>query len=57
VTAADVKRVATELLVRDAMTVVVVGDKKSVVPQLEALGLGAFEERDPFGNLLPAAKP
>lgn len=50
VTAADVKRVANELLVRDAMTVIVVGDKKSVAPQLEALGLGAYEERDPFGN-------
>jgi zinc protease len=57
ITAADVKRVATELLARDSMTVVIVGDKKSVAPQLEALGLGAFEERDPFGNPIPAPKP
>jgi zinc protease len=55
VTAADVKRIATEYFGSDAMTVVVVGDKGSVGPQVEALGLGAFDERDAFGNPLGAA--
>jgi predicted Zn-dependent peptidase len=50
VTAADVKRVATEYFGSDAMTIVVVGDKGSVLPQLEALGLGGADERDPYGN-------
>src|SRR5207245_1668840 len=50
IAAADVKRVAGELLTRDTMTVVVVGDKKTVGPQLESLGLGDYEERDPYGN-------
>lgn len=50
VTAADVKRVANELVVPDALTLIVVGDKKTVGPQVEGVGLGAFEERDPYGN-------
>jgi predicted Zn-dependent peptidase len=56
VTAADVKRVADEYLEADAMTIVVVGDKASLAPQLEALGMGPFEERDAYGNPLVAAK-
>lgn len=55
VTAADVKRVAEEYLKPESMTVVVVGDKGSVGPQLDALELGP---RDEHGNPLapPAAK-
>lgn len=53
--AADVKRVATELLASDTLTLVVVGDKKTVGPQVEALKLGDFDERDAYGN--PIALP
>jgi hypothetical protein len=28
----------------------VVGGKATLAPQLDTLGLGAFEERDPYGN-------
>jgi zinc protease len=52
VTAADVKRIANEYVVPDALTLVVVGDKKTVGPQVEGVGLGAYEERDPYGNAL-----
>jgi zinc protease len=55
VTAADVKRVAVEYLEPKAMTVVVVGGKSTLAPQLETLALGAFEERDAYGNPLAAA--
>ena len=57
VTAADVKRVAGEYLKADAMTVVVVGGKATLAPQLETLGLGPFEERDAYGNLVGAGAP
>ena len=57
VTAADVKRVAGEYLKADAMTVVVVGGKATLAPQLESLGLGPFEERDAYGNLVGAGAP
>jgi zinc protease len=60
VTAADVKRVAAEYLKADAMTVIVVGDKTKLAPQLDTLGLGVFEERDAYGNPITptdAAKP
>jgi predicted Zn-dependent peptidase len=50
VTAADVKRVAAEYFDPNAMTIIVVGDKKTVLPQLEPLGLGAIDERDAYGN-------
>jgi predicted Zn-dependent peptidase len=50
VTSADVKRVAVAYLQADAMSVVVVGDKAALAPQLESLGLGPFEERDAYGN-------
>jgi zinc protease len=48
--AADVKRVAAEYLKAEAMTVIVVGDKAKLAPQLDTLGLGPFEERDAYGN-------
>ena len=50
VTIADVKRVAAEYLKADAMTVIVVGGKATLAPQLDALGLGAYDERDAYGN-------
>ena len=50
VTAADVKRVAAEYLEAKGMTVVVVGSKAALAPQLDSLGLGPFEERDAYGN-------
>lgn len=54
VTAADVKRVATELFGSDGMTLVVVGDKAKLEPDLAKLG--AIEERDFYGNpVKPAA--
>lgn len=56
VTAADVKRVAAEYLKAEAMSVVVVGDKAKLAPELESLGLGAFEERDPYGNPIAPKK-
>lgn len=56
VSAADVKRVADEYLKADAMSVVVVGDKGPLAPQLDALGLGPFEERDAYGNPIKPAK-
>jgi predicted Zn-dependent peptidase len=58
VTAADVKRVAMEYFGSDAMTIVVVGDRTTVLPQLNALGLGPADERDAYGNsTAPAAAP
>jgi len=54
VTAADVKRVAGELLHRDAMTVIVVGDKAKLASESIALGLGPLEERDAYGNVVSA---
>ncbi len=57
ITAADVKRVANDWLDSKAMTVVVVGDKAKLSPELDSLGLGGFEERDPYGNPIAATKP
>lgn len=56
ITAADVKRVAGEWLDKKAMTVIVVGDKAKLTKELESLELGTFEERDPYGNPVTAAK-
>ena len=53
VSTAEVKRLAGELLEANAMTVIVVGDKASLAPQFDALGLGGFEERDAYGNPVP----
>ncbi len=50
ITAADVKRVAMEYFGSDAMTIVVVGDKATVLPQVAALELGPVDERDVYGN-------
>lgn len=52
VTAEDVRRVARAYFSGDAMTIVVVGDRATVLPQLAELGLGAIDERDPYGNPL-----
>ncbi len=57
ITAADVKRVAAEYLKADAMSVVIVGDKATLAPQLDSLGLGGFEERDPYGNPMTPGTP
>jgi predicted Zn-dependent peptidase len=57
VTAADVKRVAEEQLDDKAMTVIVVGEKGKLASELDTLGLGPFEERDPWGNPVTAATP
>ncbi|MBS2011310.1 MAG: insulinase family protein [Deltaproteobacteria bacterium] len=57
ITAADVKRVASEWLDAKAMTVVVVGDKAKLTSELDTLGLGAFEERDAYGNPVTPGKP
>lgn len=54
ITAEDVKRVAQDLLSSDAMTVIVVGDKAKLAPELETLGRGPFEERDVYGNVVKA---
>jgi zinc protease len=54
VTKDDVRRIANEYFASDSMTVVVVGGKQQVAPQLEPLGLGAVDERDAFGNRLGA---
>ncbi|MDF2691817.1 MAG: Zinc protease [Labilithrix sp.] len=56
VTTADVKRVASEYFRPNAMTIVVVGDKTTVLPQVDALGFGPADERDPYGNPLAEAK-
>lgn len=52
VTAADVKRAAADWLDPKTMTVLVVGDKKKLSAELDTLALGAFEERDPWGNIV-----
>jgi len=56
VTAADVKRIAAEYFAPESMTVVVVGDRSSVGPQVDALGLGPRDERDEYGNPLATEK-
>ncbi len=50
ITAADVKRIANEYFVSEQMTVVVVGGRDKVLPQLEPLNLGPIDERDAYGN-------
>ena len=54
VTSADVKRIASEYFAKEKLTVVVVGGKDEVMPQLEPLKLGSPDESDAFGN--PIAK-
>jgi len=54
VTAAQVQAVARKHLAPERMVVVVVGDRKKILPQLQPLGLGEAEVRDSDGQLLPA---
>lgn len=56
VTKDDVKRIANEYFSAEQMTVVVVGGKDKVMPQLEPLNLGAVDERDAYGNAVGGAK-
>ncbi|MGI4842219.1 MAG: M16 family metallopeptidase [Janthinobacterium lividum] len=51
VTAAQVQAAARKYLAPDKMTVVAVGDRKRILPQLQPLGLGAVEVRDSDGQL------
>ena len=51
VTAADVRRLAKKYATPDGAAIVVVGDRKTVVPQLERLGLKNPEVRDAEGVL------
>ncbi|MBP9113303.1 MAG: insulinase family protein [Polyangiaceae bacterium] len=53
VTQADVLQAAKTYLKTDRMKVILVGDLKKLSPSLEALHLGALEERDPMGFVLP----
>ncbi len=57
--AADVRRIANEMLDSKAMTVVVVGDKGKLASEIDTLGLGPIDERDPYGNAIaaPSAAP
>ena len=57
ITSADVKRIANEYFASEQMTVVVVGGKDKVLPQLEPLNLGAIDERDAYGNPVGGATP
>jgi zinc protease len=51
VTAPQVQAVANKYLLPDKMTVVAVGDRAKIVPQLKPLGLGQPELRDAEGQL------
>ena len=51
VTAAQVQAAARKYLAPERMTVVAVGDRKRILPQLQPLGLGAAEVRDSDGQL------
>ncbi|MFN3789107.1 M16 family metallopeptidase [Massilia sp.] len=51
VTAAQVQAAARKYLAPEKMTVVAVGDRKRILPQLQPLGLGAVEVRDSDGQL------
>ncbi|KFI05977.1 pitrilysin family protein [Massilia sp. BSC265] len=51
VTAAQVQAAARKHLAPERMTVVAVGDRKRMLPQLQALGMGAVEVRDSDGQL------
>ena len=53
VTAAQVQAAARKYLAPERMTVVAVGDRKRILPQLQPLGLGAVELRDSDGQLPP----
>jgi zinc protease len=51
VTAAQVQAAARKYLAPERMTVVAVGDRKRILPQLQPLGLGDVEVRDSDGQL------
>lgn len=51
VTAAQAQAAARKYLVPERMTVVAVGDRKRILPQLQPLGLGEAEVRDSDGQL------
>ena len=51
ITKADVLRVARKHLKPDAMKLIVVAPRTTVEPQLRALGLGAIELRDAYGEV------
>ena len=55
VSAADVQRVAAEIMRGEAMTVVVVGEGAKLAPGLGALGHGVVEEPDVLGNVVCGA--
>jgi len=52
VSAAEVRRVAERYLTPEAMTVVVVGDRAKIEPELKTLDLGPVEVRDAEGNVV-----
>jgi zinc protease len=52
ITAGEVQKAARAHLHPDRVKVVVVGDRTSIGPSLEALHLGAFEDRDAYGDPL-----
>ncbi|MGO9838768.1 MAG: M16 family metallopeptidase [Polyangiaceae bacterium] len=52
VTAADVQRVARQWLHPDAVRIVVTGDRARIEKELAALGLGAIELRDAYGEVV-----
>ena len=50
VTAADVRRVAARYIKPSALTIVIAGDQKSLVPALSALHMAPVEVRDMYGR-------
>ncbi len=56
VTAAQVQAAARKHLAPERLTVVAVGDRKRILPQLQKLDLGAAEVRDSDGQLPPPRK-
>ena len=56
-TKADLESVAWRHLTPDRMTIVAVGDRATIEPQIAKLGLGAIAFRDPDGREIPPAKP
>jgi zinc protease len=54
--AADVQRVAAQYLQPDKMTVVAVGDRRKIAPDLVRLDIGTVELRDFEGNPLAAGR-
>jgi zinc protease len=58
ISAPDLAAAAREYLTPKQMTIVAVGDRAKIAPQMESLGLGPISYRDPDGNALdPEAAP